>query len=97
LLLRDRESGSNRSNKRGIDAEKKRTEDGTLGNTRGNLRCRGVITNGDGLRATSKIRFDPIVDLAIKTETNLQSAEKDGVINAVKSSTEKIGRNAKSI
>jgi hypothetical protein len=47
----------------GIDAEKKRTDDGTLGNTRGNVRrCRGVITNGDGLRATNKIGFDPIVD-----------------------------------
>jgi hypothetical protein len=74
LLLRDRESGSNRSDRGGIDAEKKRTEDGTLGNTRGNMsRCSLefivvfqpsplVITNGDGLRATSKIGFDPIVD-----------------------------------
>ena len=33
LLLRDAESGSNGSNKGGIDAEKKRTENGTLGYT----------------------------------------------------------------
>jgi hypothetical protein len=47
----------------GLDAENKRTEDRTLGNTRGNVRrCRGVITNGDGLRATSEIGFDPIID-----------------------------------
>jgi hypothetical protein len=63
LLLRDRDSGSNRSNMGGTDAEKKRIEDGTLWNTRGNMsRCRRVITNGDGLRVTSKIGFDPIVN-----------------------------------
>jgi hypothetical protein len=64
LLLRDGESGSDiDAIREDIDAEKKRTEDGTLGNTRGNMsRCRRVITNGDGLRATGKIGFDPIVD-----------------------------------
>ena len=49
-----------RSNR--ADAEKKRTENGTLRNTRGNMsRCRRVIANGDSLRATSKIGFNPII------------------------------------
>ena len=44
MMLRDRESGSIRSNRGGIDAEKKRTENGTLENTGGNMsRCRRVI------------------------------------------------------
>jgi hypothetical protein len=37
LLLRDRESGSNRSNRGDAYAKKKRTEDRMLGNTRGNI------------------------------------------------------------
>jgi len=37
LLLRNRESGGNRGNRGGVDAEKKRTEKRTLGNTRGNM------------------------------------------------------------
>jgi len=63
LLLRNGESGSNRSNRGGVDAEKKRTENRTLGNTRNNVsRCRGVITDGDSLRAIGKIGFDPMID-----------------------------------
>jgi len=89
LLLRNRESGSNRSNKGGVDAEKKRTENRTLGNTRGNMsKCRGVISDGDRLTAIGKIGFNPMIDYSIETETGLKSTEKDGVINAVKSSTE---------
>jgi len=63
LQLRNRESGSNRSNRGGVDAEKKRTENRTLGNTRGNLsRCRGVISDGDRLRVIGKIGFNPMID-----------------------------------
>jgi hypothetical protein len=63
LLLRNRESGSNKSNRGGVDAEKKRTENRTLGNTRGNMsRCRGVIADGDRLRAIGKIGFNPLID-----------------------------------
>ena len=51
LLLRDTESGSNGSNRGGIDAEKKRTENGTLGYAGGNMnRCRRVVANSDSLR-----------------------------------------------
>jgi len=46
-----------------IDAEKKRTENSTLGNTRGNIsRCSGVISDGDRLRAIGKIGFNPMID-----------------------------------
>jgi len=63
LLLRNGESGNSRSNKWGVDAEKKRTENRTLENTRGNMsRCKGVISNGDHLRAISKIGFNPMID-----------------------------------
>jgi len=37
IALRNRESGSNRGNRGGADAEKKRTENRTLENTRGNI------------------------------------------------------------
>jgi len=50
--------------------------------------CRRMIANGDNLSATSKIGFNPAVDQAIETKTGLESAKKDGVINAVKGSTE---------
>ena len=64
MLLRDRESGSNRG---GIFAEKKKTENETLGNTRGNIsRCKRVVANGDSLRATSKIGFNQIIDYPSK-------------------------------
>jgi len=63
LLLRNRESGSNRSNRGGVDAEKMGTENRTLGNTSGNMsRCRGVISDGDLLRAIGKIGFNPMCD-----------------------------------
>jgi len=63
LLLRNRERGSNRGNNGGVDAEKKRTDNRTLGNTRGNMsRCRGVISDGDRLRANGKIGFNPMID-----------------------------------
>jgi len=58
LLLRNSESGSNRCNRGGVNAEKKRTENRTLGNIRGNMiGCRGVIFDGDRLRAIGKIGF----------------------------------------
>jgi len=64
LLLRNRDSGSNRSNRGGLDAEKKRTENRTLENTRGNMsRCRGVISDGDRSRAIGKMGFNPMIDL----------------------------------
>ena len=44
---------------------------------------------------TSEMGFNPIMDSPIKTETGLLSTEKDGVINAIESSTE-IKRNEKS-
>jgi hypothetical protein len=47
-----------------------------------------MIANGDNLSATCKIGFNPVIDKAIKTKTGLESAEKDGVINAIKGSTE---------
>jgi hypothetical protein len=47
-----------------------------------------MIANGDNLSATSKKGFNPVVDKAIKTKTGLESAEKDGVINAIKGSSE---------
>jgi len=60
LLLRKRESGSYMG---GVDAEKKRTENRTLGNTRGNMsRCTGVISDGDRLTAIGKIGFNPMID-----------------------------------
>jgi len=64
MLLRNRESGSNRSNRGGVDAEKKRTENITLGNTRGNMsRCTRVISDGhDCLRAIGKMGFNPMID-----------------------------------
>jgi len=63
LLLRNRESGSNRSNRGGVDVEKKRTENRTLGNTRGNMSsCRGVIADGDSLHAIGKIGFNSMID-----------------------------------
>lgn len=63
MLLRNRESGSNRGNRGGVDAEKKRTENRILGNTRGNMsRCRGVISDGDRLRAIGEIGFNPMID-----------------------------------
>jgi len=65
LLLRNRESGRNRSNRGGVDAEKKRTKNRTLGNTRGNMsRCTRVISDGDRLRlsAIGKIGFNPMID-----------------------------------
>jgi len=63
LLLRNRESGSNRGNRGGVDAEKKRTENRTLGISRGNMnRCRGVISDGDCLRAIGKMGINPKID-----------------------------------
>jgi len=50
--------------------------------------CRRMIANGDNLCATCEIGFNPFVDKAVKTKTGLESAEKDGVINAIKGSTE---------
>ena len=47
-----------------------------------------MIANGDNLSATNKIGFNPVVDKTIKTKTGLESTKKDGVINAVKGSTE---------
>ena len=51
-------------------------------------RCRRVVANGDNLSATSKVGFNPVIDKAIKAKTGLESAKKDGVINAIKGSTE---------
>jgi len=51
------------ANREGVDAEEKRAENRTLGNTRGNMSmCRGVISLGDRLRAISKIGFNPMID-----------------------------------
>jgi hypothetical protein len=47
-----------------------------------------MIANGDNLSATCKIGFIPVIDKAIKTKTGLEPADKDGVINAIKGSTE---------
>jgi len=46
-----------------MDAEKERTENGTLGNTSGKMsRCRRVATNDDRLGAVSIIGLNPVID-----------------------------------
>ena len=64
MLLRDRESEAIKACiGKYIDAEEQSTENGTLGNSRGNMSgCRRVIANGDSLRATRKIGFNPTKD-----------------------------------
>ena len=63
MLLRNRERGGNKRYRERIEAEKKRTKNRTLGNTRGNMsRCRIVIANGDRLGAISTIGFYPRKD-----------------------------------
>jgi len=61
IAAEEQRKWNNRSSRGGVDAEEKRTDNRTLGNTRGNVsKCRGVISNGECLRVISKIGFKPM-------------------------------------